>query len=241
MGLRSVSLANFWHFLLGFALAFCIWVSPQLAMAGPWQPQKGSGFVSLSGYYTKRLPDIFGYGAGTDRYVSVYAEYALRPKLTLGLDAGYDLDGRYRVFFFTQKPIRQADQGVQITFATGGGMIDATSWTITRLSLGKGLANGWMSAEGQLLFQNPDGTVEMDDLPYEWKLDLTLGRNLKKGRKRIVQLQTSRAFEQDLQIKLAPSFVFPLVQDRMHLEAGGSFGLKGDKSRGVKLAIWYTF
>ena len=230
-------LRNIIRFCLGFMISFV----PMSTEAGAWQRDKGSGFISLSGHYTERLPDIFGYGAGTDRYVSLYAEYGLRPNLTLGLEAGKELDGERRTFVFTQKPIRQSDRGVQVTYGAGAGMIGDISWSVLRLSLGLGLPRGWAAAEGQVLLQNPEPGVVYDEIIYDWKLDVTYGRNFRKGRKGIVQLQTSRAFDEVMTVKFAPSYVMPLAGEKLHLEAGAAFGVKGETSRGLKFALWYAF
>lgn len=225
------------------ALCAALLLLPATGQAGAWQREKGAGFLSLSGQYTRRYPDVFGYGAGNDRYLSVYGEYGLRPKLTIGIDLGHDPDRDPRLFLFTQKPLRQTDHGWQVTYGTGTGLIGETSWSSLRLSVGRGLSNGWITADGEILFALPDpeASESEQNVIYDWKLDVTYGRNLKKGRKGIVQAQFSRAYEQDLLLRIAPSYVVPLQKDKIHLEAGGIFGLVGGEALGAKLSLWYAF
>lgn len=236
-----VLLLKIYRLFLGFVLSFV----PMPMEAGAWQRSKGEGFVSISNEYSHWEPDIFGDGGGSNRYASLYGEYGFRDKLIIGFDAGSEWDGQYRGFIFAQTPIRQRERGLQISYAFGAGVIAEAYASLQKISLGYGLEHGWVTADAQLFNRFGYDETGQPELRYDWKIDVTWGLNFNtgptRGHKAILQLQTGQDHQEDMLVKLAPSYVVPLLNDALFLEVGAVIGLTGAKAKGGKMGVWYQF
>jgi hypothetical protein len=204
------------------------------ADAGAWPRKQGDGFASLS----VRLgwpQDIETWQSmdPTEDYSTLYLEYGLTDRLTLGFDIGHSVGGGGKTVFFLQWPLRQADQGPQISAQMGVGTIAGNQVIRPGLSMGWGLKNGWMSLDTVAETYLDDGRTDM-------KLDMTWGRNLPQDRKLIVQVQTGLPDGRDPFVRIAPSLVLPL-RGSVKLETGATFGLTGDSSMGLKFGFWTDF
>ncbi|MDU8911804.1 hypothetical protein [Aestuariicoccus sp. MJ-SS9] len=219
------------RFIFGLLALICAATS---AGAGAWQRPEGQGFASA----TARLswPQEFRrYGELTPsgQYYTLYLEYGLTGRLTAGLDLGRAVSGAAKTVGFVQWPLRDRDSGLKVAGAFGLGQIDGHAVMRPGLSLGLGLARGWLTADS--FAEVRLGTYETD-----FKIDLTWGRNLASDRKLILQVQTGAPHDAEAFVRLAPSMVFPL-RDRVMFEAGGALGLVGDDSFGILLGVWTEF
>ena len=93
------------------ALLLCLML-PGSAVAGAWQRETGRVFVAT----TIRLgwpQDITTWTSmePTSQYNTVYMEYGLSPRMTLGLDLGRAVSGASKAVGFVQIPLRQAERG----------------------------------------------------------------------------------------------------------------------------------
>ncbi|MBV2358771.1 hypothetical protein KUH32_03215 [Thalassococcus sp. CAU 1522] len=202
--------------------------------AGAWPQPAGSGFSSTSvelGWPRDRAARDPARPNG--RYTSLFFEYGVTDRLTLGLDLGRDLAGRTKAVAFARLPLRRADTGPRVAVEMGLGKVGDDAVLRTGLSLGYGLANGWLAAD--LL-----ADIGRNGLGSEAKLDLTWGRNLAHDRKLMLQLHAAKPALGDATLRVAPSLVTPLGGSLM-LQTGLVYGLSGDETAGIRLGIWAKF
>ncbi len=204
------------------------------AEAGAWPRKKGEGFASVSVRlgWPQDMKDWRSLEPTQD-YSTLYVEYGLTDRLTLGLDLGHSVSGSGKTVAFLQYPLSQPDKGPRVTAQLGFGMISGDRVVRPGLSLGWGLDKGWLSIDSVAEAHVEKGLTD-------YKLDVTWGRNLKSGHKIVLQLQTGQPDGRDAFARIAPSIVIP-VRDRFKLEAGATIGLKGDDSVGLKFGIWTEF
>jgi hypothetical protein len=204
------------------------------APAGAWPREAGSLFATA----TMRLgwPQDITTWTSTEPaqvYRTIYLEYGLTDRVTLGLDLGRAVSGADKTIAFVQYPLRDRDTGAKVTAQLGFGTVAGAQVVRPGLSVGWGLPRGWLSFDA--VAELARGRAAAD-----YKLDATWGRNLPGERKLIVQLQTGDTATDPPFARLAPSIVTPLYTG-VKLESGLSWGLSGDTSMGVTLGLWAEF
>ncbi|SIS83925.1 hypothetical protein SAMN05421759_104201 [Roseivivax lentus] len=208
-----------------------LWPNP--AEAGAWPREVGTGFASTVSYLT--WPQSLGYtGArmAENRYDTLYLEYGLTPRWTIGLDLGHSVSGAEKLIVFARRPIVRPEARLQIAVEGGAGQIDGDTVLRPGLSLGYGWNGGWLNGDLLAEHQGDRGATDV-------KLDLTYGRALGR-RKLMLQIQAGQKDGDDPFVRLAPSVVMPVWRD-VSLELGVTYGLEGDDSMGLKLGIWTEF
>ena len=216
-----------------FLLSICLVLGLQ-AQAGAWPRAKGSGFISGAARlswpqdlaaWTSMMP--------VSEYYTLYMEYGLSERITIGFDLGRSVSGAGKTVGFAQLPLRDAGRGPAISGQLGFGQISGRTVFRPGLSLGWGLRRGWASVDGV-------AEIRLDGGGSDVKLDMTYGRNLSKDRKLIVQFQTGDTADDPPFARIAPSLVSPLGK-RLKMERGVTWGLAGDNSMGVKMGVWLDF
>lgn len=215
-----------------FAILLCL--SAPMAQAGAWPRAEGTGFVSLSQRlsWPQDLAALQTDDARQD-YATLYAEYGVTDRLTLGLDLGRSVSGDDKSVLFVQYPLRAAPTGPKVTAQLGLGRIGDKTILRPGLSLGWGLERGWLSLDGVAEIATREKTTD-------YKLDITWGRSLSKDRKLILQVQTGFPTHGDAFVRLAPSMVFP-VSDRLQAELGVTWDVSGDDRMGILVGLWRDF
>ncbi|MBY6118774.1 hypothetical protein [Mameliella alba] len=217
---------------LAAILAACLAAPP--AGAGAWPRKQGSGFGSIAvrlgwpqdmSTWTSMDP--------TQDYSTLFFEYGLTDRLTLGFDIGHSVGGSGKSVLFLQWPLRQAETGAQMTAQFGLGTIAGEQVLRPGLSVGWGLQNGWLSIDSVAEAYVDSGRTDL-------KMDVTWGRNLPRDRKLILQLQTGQPDGYAPFVRVAPSLVVPL-RGPLKLESGVTWGLTGDTSMGLKMGLWTEF
>lgn len=202
----------------------------QLARAGPWLPSEGDGFSAASLYMVPRD----GHGS---RYQSLYFEYGLRPRLTLGLDWGRGVSGDGKTILFLRLPLGRAEGRQRLAFELGLGRIAGQDVLRPGLSYGRSFdsryGSGWMALDVL-------GEIDLDTRSIDVKTDLTLGLSRSDRRKLMVQLQAGRAAGEAAFLRVVPSIAWQ-VRDHWHLEVGATQALTGARETGVKLGVWRSF
>jgi len=221
------------------------------ASAGPWPRAQGQTFLSTT-YET----------GGPDDYVSLYAEYGLSKRLTLGLDLGASDDTPKKAIAFARWPLGDTDRPLRMAAQLGLGY--AERWRVppfklvitggaplpplpgprpkmrpvlqTGFSLVRGLTilghNGWITLD---TFAETD-----DDLATRYKADATAGLKTRKGHLFILQLQTGASESGKTWAKLAPSVMVKLSK-ATHLEVGMTAGLTGSGYPAARVGLWQKF
>ncbi|QFS81443.1 hypothetical protein FIU97_01170 [Roseivivax sp. THAF40] len=214
-------------------LACTFGLLPASAIAGAWPREKGTGFVSTVTYLSWPQNYLLweSYAPET-RYDTLYLEYGLTARWTVGLDLGRSVSGAEKVVAFARRPLARPDAWLQIAAEIGAGQIDGDTVLRPGLSLGYGWDGGWVNAD--LLAEHFSDRSETDV-----KLDLTYGRTLGRH-KLMMQVQAGKQAGDEAFVRLVPSIVTPIWR-KVSLEIGATYGVTGDESMGLKLGIWTEF
>ena len=200
--------------------------------AGPWLRDRGEAFLSFSSIYkhAEQLTDPLAYS-------SLYAEYGVHEKLTLGLDLGGDDLGQYKAIVFATHPVRALGDKTKLSFELGLGAVNDKFILRPGLSLGRGFTAldkpGWLSVEIRA-----EMTPELRNI--QLGTDFTVGLSPWRRGKVIMQLQAGGTMADPDYLRVAPSFVYEVKPGR-HLEIGATAGLKNAERYGVKLGVWRSF
>ncbi|WP_299044187.1 hypothetical protein [uncultured Tateyamaria sp.] len=203
----------------------------QVTHAGAWLKPHKEGFLSQSAVY-----DDAGQLDGT-----LFFEYGVRPKLTLGAKVDVDMTsgqiGDGTAFVFARKPIPTKDREYKLAYTLGiGGTFggEMEPLLLTGLSYGRGIKAwdryGWLAL---------DGAVEwaIDDGPDTYKLDTTVGLTLNDRFKVMMQVFVSET-DGTVTTKLAPSLIWqPKPKAPSFL-----IGIEGeDGTFALKIGVWRSF
>lgn len=208
--------------------------------AGAWPRGEGQVFLSFSETLSAAPPD---WGGAPDSYASLYAEYGLTPRLSLGLDAGHGREaGSWTAIVYLRRAL---DDGAgRHRFATelglgARGRAGQRPEPLIRpgLSWGMGLTtrwgDGWAGVEAYAEHRAASGETA-------FKADTTIGVKPRAGRMLILQLQAGDYPDAAPYVRVVPSLVQRLGR-HSHLELGLSAGAVGDDRIGVKLGTWIEF
>lgn len=207
---------------LGCLLA---WLAAGPAVAGAWLRAEGDGFASWS----VKVQD----GAYSRGYSTFYAEYGANPDLTVGLDAGSDERGDYKVLGFVLMPISR--DKLHVAFQLAAGAVAGDPAIRPGLSVGRGLELGGLSG-----WANIDMRATVTGGDTELAVDATLGLNVWEGTKMIWQLQQGGALHMPDFLRGTASVVWQVAPGH-EMEVGLSTGLMNAEDFGLKLGIWRSF
>lgn len=205
------------------------------AHAGAWAREKGDMFIAAGGNFWlsdgSQLPVHYD--------PTLYAEYGLTDRVTIGLDLhtadkGQIISG----FVFANVPLGPTDgRNKWAGNLAYGYRTDATrpDEVLLRggLSWGRGLEDGWLAVDASVTF----GTA---DASWRPKLDATWGHNWDDRWTTTFQLQTGQGFTNDYYAKVSPTIVWTMRED-IRLSLGYVQALTGDRGAGLKLETWLSF
>ena len=205
------------------------------AHAGAWPRDKGALFIAAGGNF------LLSEGAELPVYYdpTVYAEYGLSDRVTLGLDLFTADKGRIAsVFGFAAVPVGSINGQNRTMVSLGYGYrlnADTTTEVLMRmgLSLGRGLDKGWLAAD-------ISATIGTVDTTWRPKADFTWGRSWSDRWTTTLQLQTGQGFFDDYYAKYSPTVILS-VTDRIKINLGAVKALTGDGGSALKLETWLTF
>jgi hypothetical protein len=210
------------------ALWFCL-AAP--AAAGPWLREAGEGFLSFS---------VEAVGSGNQAgsaFATVYAEYGLSERITLGFDLGGSEDDLYKTVIFAKSPIPWLDADLKGAMELGIGMTRDQMILRPGISLGRGFplgtASGWMVIDTL-------AHIEAQGSGIHLTTDVTFGVNMTDRSKFILQLQSGHDLMDLEHLKIAPSYVFERKPGQ-HVELGMLAGLENSEDFAIKLGLWRGF
>ncbi|MCF7699322.1 hypothetical protein [Loktanella sp. M215] len=203
--------------------------------AGAWPRDKGELFIAAGGNF------LLSTGAELPVHYdpTVYGEYGLTDRLTLGLDFYTADKGRIASgFTFISVPVGSLQMRNRASVSLGYGYRlnpDASTEALMRigLSVGRGLNKGWLAADTSATF----GTL---DTIWRPKADFTWGRSWSDRWTTTLQLQTGEGYYDDYYAKISPTAIFSL-SDRFKINLGAVKALTGDGGSAMKLETWLTF
>lgn len=201
------------------------------AQAGAWLQEHKKGFLSYSGVYeeTGRLD-------GT-----VYIEYGLRPKLTLGAKVDADMTqgqlGEGTAFVFIRKPIPTSKKNYKLAYDIGMGStfgLATEPLLRTGVSYGRGITvkerHGWVAIDAAVEWAVNEG-------PDTLKLDSTVGLALNDRFKVMMQVFVTSA-DGNASATFAPSVIWQPRPDGASLVLGLE---DEDGTLALKLGLWRSF
>ena len=216
------------------------------AQAGAWLREKGSGFASSTVTVNRESE------AGVDSYEasgSIYLEYGLTEKLTIGLDAsyGYELTGMQEGsgIVFLRFPLGPTDRDNKFAAHIGLGTryladyMDGSFLPAAEvgLSWGRGIKVGdrWGWVNVDTSFNKPGSPAQQ-----RFKVDATIGLGLSDNIK--VMLQAFNTFEGgDTYTTIVPSLLISPDKGRTTLQVSVEFPTFSGEKPGLKLGIWRQF
>jgi len=217
---------------LSLVLLLCLLA--QTADAGAWPRKAKSGFASVATRLT--WPQDIGRWSDrgpTETYQTAYFEYGITDRLTVGFDLGRAVSGKGKSIGFIQYPLRNRDAGPKVSAQLGFGRISGRPVMRPGVSVGWGLDRGWVSVDTV-------AEIQIDSAQTDYKIDVTWGRVLSRDMKLVMQVQTGAPHDETVFARLAPSLVVP-ISKRFRVVVGGTYGLTGDDTMGLKLGLWSEF
>lgn len=217
-------------------LSALIWSSA--AFGGAWPREVGGVFLSFGTSFDVNY-DVPGNESA--QMHTLFAEYGLRPKLTLGLDAQLTDQGDYSAILFLRRPIIEKSQSHRFAFQGGVGIVEKAKKSDYLIqggfAWGKGIetkfGSGWMSLDSSLEYH-------LDSADVVTKADFTFGVKPSTRTKLMVQVQTGAYPGSDPYVRFAPSIAREFGKGR-HLVLEGNFGVLGESKAGMKLGTWLEF
>ncbi len=203
------------------------------AWSGAWLREKGSSFTALSVTAFKE-EDVYKYKT------SLYTEWGLRPKLTIGLDAEEHQDLYGHALVFARVPV--ADMGsagrLAAEFGVGAHHRQYSSWAMYKatLSYGKsiqtGLGGGWINVDAALENRTHEAVIR--------KLDFTAG--LSSGRRfdPLLQIETSYVSDRPWYWRVRPSLMYRPKTGRLTWILGAERN-SADDNIGIKFGLWRSY
>lgn len=206
------------------------------AFAGPWPRGEGKAFVSVSGEIRADLENLL---IPPEYDGSLYGEYGVGPKLTLGVDA-YKGPRSETVLLFLRRTLTAPDRKHQFSarfgVGTRGDETERSGLALVGASWGMGFGtrwgNGWSTLDGQIRSLGSGGS--------EYKLDATVGLRPNDDWAGIAQVQASEFPGSERSARVQLSAVRRLNKT-FSAEVGLVYGIENDTRIGLKLGLWSEF
>ncbi len=204
------------------------------AFAGAWLREKGSSFTALSVTAFKEEDGIYKYKS------ALYAEWGLRPKLTIGLDVEEHQDLYGHAMVFARIPVADFGQAGRFAaeFGIGAHHRQYGAWAMYKatLSYGKGIqtgiGGGWINVEATVEDRTHEALIH--------KLDFTAG--LSSGRRidPLLQIETSYISDRPWYWRVRPSLMYRPKTGKLTWVLGAERN-SNDKNIGIKFALWRNY
>lgn len=235
-----------WRAICWLACLTVLQVDP--AFAGPWSRDEGGVFAAMS----------FERDRQGDGYDSLYAEYGLPDRKTVGLEIGHASQGEISALVWFQKSMDDPEGATRLSVSMGAGALRRDGELLpigtVGVAYGRGFqrfGGGWLAVEARLkavgemtTVAHQDGTakVETDYLTPEFsaKLDTTVGFNLRPTTALVNQLLLEARQDEDVSAKLAFSVVQE-VAGPAKLQVGVIAPVAGSGEPALKIGTWVEF
>lgn len=225
-------------------LALLVLVSAR-AEAGAWPRGKGETFLALGQALSSGTPALLAPDLSFRSFTTLYAEYGVTERLTLGLDAAYGWGPEADLWtglVFARWPLGETAAGDRFAIDLGlGRRVESEEGDDLRARLGLawgrgfeiGWGQGWMGVE-----TSSERLIPAGDEVY--KADFTVGLKPNDDWMLIFQAQSGLYPRADPLIRLAPSIVRRMGA-HLHAQFGVDATVLGERSYGVKLSTWLSF
>lgn len=218
------------------ALALVIFVGgAQQSLAGAWPRTKGTGFAANSITATESK-DFTG---------TLYAEYGLTDRLTLGLDVTGEIDpfgvitGDGTLFLRWPLSAPDATNKWAMHFGLGARYQDLLFLPSAEVALAWGRGIQWGRRYGWLAVDASYNVAKSPALATT-KIDATFGMGLGETTKGMLQFFSTREGD-DFTVKLAPSLLYSPKSAPYTLQVGFEVPVNYEDDTALKLGLWFDF
>ncbi|WP_074737112.1 hypothetical protein [Ruegeria halocynthiae] len=213
-------------FVLVFTLGTPAW-------PGAWLREKDSSFTAISVTVFKE-EDVYKYKS------SLYAEWGLRPKLTIGLDAEEHQDLYGHALIFARVPVTDFGSAGRLAaeFGIGAHHRQYSTWAMYKatLSYGKGiqtgLGAGWLAVDTAIEHRSHEATIH--------KLDFTAGLSSGRRLDPLLQIETSYVPDRPWYWSARPSVMYRPKTGNLTWILGAERNSARDEI-GFKFALWRSY
>lgn len=219
-------------------------ILPANAQAGAWLREKGAVFLSWSNTISTRSDSLYA----TD--TSLYAEYGLTSRLTVGFDGYLGATGKAsEAYMFMRFPLGKQDRPARmaLTFGVGAKSIpnpwgSTTEQTLAKagFSWGRGLKRGWLAFDASVSSVVQSSIFVTGQSGTSFSADFTFGQKPSERLMLIWQMQTGKTTNGPTYAKFAPSMVWSFG-NKNSIEIGLVKGLTGDETQSLKVGFWKSF
>ncbi|GEM_PF-583926 len=220
-------------------------ILPASVQAGAWLREKKSLFLSWSNTVSTRSDSLYAIDT------SLYAEYGLTSRLTVGFDGYLGASGKAsEALLFMRFPLGKQDRPsrMALTFGVGAKSIPNPWGTTTEQTLakvgfswGRGLKKGWLAFDTSVTSVVQSSIFVPGQSGTSYSADFTFGQKPSDRLMLIWQLQTGKTTNGPTYAKFAPSLVWSFGDGKNSVEVGLIKGLTGDKSQSLKVGFWKSF
>ncbi|MCP9480345.1 hypothetical protein NNA36_00080 [Shimia sp. CNT1-13L.2] len=200
------------------------------ALSGPWMRDQGNGFAS----FATESPIT----PGSASYSSLYIEYGLRPRLTLGFDGGSDFTGSGSALLFARTPLWNGKHSrLSADLALGAEWYPGLQSPVIRpgLSWGRNYLlrdkSGWMALDTTWSWRPKDDT-------HRPKLEATLGLTV-TARSKVMLQSTWEHANGTHSLSLTPTHVYRFGKNSFLTSAVVLH--QSPRPSAFKFGVWYTF
>lgn len=208
------------------------------AAAGPWPRGEGKVFLSV-GYEGQvdldQLPLVAITQGGT-----LYAEYGVGTRTTLGLDVFTDFQVGHSAILFLRRTVTAGHRTNQFAVSLGAGRRSDRTGRQSLVSVGASWGRGFSSrwSEGWATIETQAQYWDRGELAL--KLDATLGLKPSADWMLIGQAQFADYPGADTTARIQASVVRHLGK-RLSIEMGVVAGVMNDKRAGLTVKLWSAF
>jgi len=224
---------------------------PTTAASGAWPQEKGALFLAYSSSISAGFTTRYETGH------SIYTEYGLTRRLTVGFDGYLGPAGKAsEAYIFMRIPVGKTNKPARMamTFALGQKNIP-NPWgpevkqTQAKLgfSWGRGLKKGWLAIDAfAIIAVNKEiptfAPAFTGHFNSHFKADFTWGMKPSERLMLIWQLQTGIPADGENYVKFSPSVVWSIGKSsNTKIEIGLVKGLIGDETKSLKVGFWRSF
>lgn len=215
-----------------------VWVLTCLFFLTGALPLRAGAWLELPGETLLTVAGTYRWSAFTVRQeASLYAVHGLRPRLSLGFDGNYGLDGSGHALVFARLPLGSTDGPRRTAVEIGvGGHLRSGGWApMSRLSLahGRGGRKGWFDVAATL--EHRSGLPQM-----AWKLEGSLGSSGPARLRPMVQAGVGRTADGVAEWR-GSAHLLIAGKDRQTWVLGVERKRAGETTSALTLALWRRF
>jgi len=234
-----------------FPLALWLAAGALPASAGPWPRDEGEIFLAFSVSADSPAVALVTGDTVLDRYASLYGEYGLGRRLTLGAQVGRGGTER-EAQVFLRYTVTASEAPWQFALDGGIGLrTEAATADRRLLRLGAAIGRGfggldtprwWLPLrhDGGWVTLDATGLFDLDTEDVIWQAEGTLGMALSDRLRLMLQLKAEEWPQSDRAYTVTPSAAWSLT-DRTTAQAGLRMGLGEDPTLGLTLSLWRSF